>query len=200
MKVLLLKDVYNLGRAGDVKKVASGYGRNYLIPQKMAMLASSGSLKQVGKIKEAAVKKRKVLNEEMAGLAEQLTGLELLFKAKVGETGKLYGSVTQQMIIEAISKKIGAFVDRRWIESQPLREVGEYTIKVRLTFDLVPEIKVVVESEEEEEEEKKNKRKARVKENAQEVESNAEKVDVKKEIKEEKKAETEPASDQKKEE
>lgn len=151
MKILLLKDVYNLGRAGEVKKVANGFGRNYLIPQKLAVMATPGALKQIERIQASAAKQRQVLNEEMAGLAEQIAGLEFNFKAKVGETGRLYGSITQQMIAEAISQKIGAEVDRHWIESQSLREVGEFMVKVRLTYDLIPEVKVIVESEEEEE-------------------------------------------------
>lgn len=148
MKVLLIKDVYNLGRAGDVKKVADGYARNFLIPQKMAVTATQGSLKQIEKIQSAAAKQRELLNEEMAGLAEQISNLELLFKAKVGETGKLYGSITQQMIIDAINEQLKVNIDRHQIESQPLREVGEHQVKVRLTFDLIPEVKVIVESEE----------------------------------------------------
>ena len=153
MKVLLIKDVYNLGRAGQVKKVADGYARNFLIPQKMAVIATAGALKQVEKIEAAAAKQRALLNEEMSGLAEQITGLELSFKAKVGETGKLYGSVTQQMVIDAINEKLNTSLDRHLVESQPLREEGEHMVRVRLTFDLVPEVKVIIESDEEKEEE-----------------------------------------------
>lgn len=160
MKVLLIKDVYNLGRAGEVKKVADGYARNFLIPQKMAVIATTGALRQVERIEAAAAKQRELLNEEMSGLAEQIAGLELSFKAKVGETGKLYGSVTQQMIIDAVNEKINSDLDRHLVESQPLREVGEHMVRVRLTFDLVPEVKIIVESEEEPEEEEPKKRKA----------------------------------------
>jgi len=149
MKVLLLKDVYNVGRAGDVKKVADGYARNFLIPQKMAVLATVGAMTHVERIKASAEKQRQLLNEEMAGLAEKIQGLELLFKAKVGESGKLFGSITQQMVADAISEKIGAEVDRHRVESQPLREVGEHMVKIRLTFDLIPEVKVIIENEEE---------------------------------------------------
>lgn len=149
MKVLLLKDVYNVGRAGDVKKVADGYARNFLIPQKMAVLATAGAMTHVERIKASAEKQRQILNEEMAGLAEKIQGLELLFKAKVGESGKLFGSITQQMVADAISEKIGTEVDRHRVESQPLREVGEHMVKIRLTFDLIPEVKVIIENEEE---------------------------------------------------
>ena len=160
MKVLLLKDVYNLGRAGDVKKVANGYARNFLIPQKMAVLATAGATSHVERIKASADKQRELVNEEMSGLAAQIAGLELVFKAKVGESGKLFGSITQQMIVDAISEKISAKVDRHWVESQPLREAGDHKVKVRLTFDLVPEVKVTVESDVEEKvEEPEGKRK-----------------------------------------
>jgi len=153
MKVLLIKDVFNLGRAGEVKKVADGYARNFLIPQKMAVIATVGALKQIERIQASAAKQRKVLNEEMSGLAEQIAALELTFKAKVGETGKLYGSITNQMIIDAVNEKLHVNLDRHQIESQPLRDVGEHSVRIRLTFDLVPEVKITVESEEEEKQE-----------------------------------------------
>ncbi len=160
MKVLLLKDVYNLGRAGDVKKVANGYARNFLIPQKMAVPATAGATSHVDSIKAAANKQRELVNEEMSGLAAQIADLQLVFKAKVGESGKLFGSITQQMIADAITEKIGTNVDRHWVESQPLREAGDHKVKIRLTFDLVPEVKVTVESDAEvKEEETEGKRK-----------------------------------------
>ncbi len=162
MKVLLIKDVYNLGRAGDVKKVADGYARNFLIPQKMAVMATEGSLRQIEKIQSAAAKQRDLLNEEMAGLAEQIQALELRFKAKVGETGKLFGSITQQMIIDAVNEQLKVNIDRHQIENQPLREVGEHLVKIRLTFDLIPEVKVLVESEDAEKQAEKEKKKSRV--------------------------------------
>ncbi len=153
MKVLLIKDVYNLGRAGEVKKVADGYARNFLFPQKMAVYATKGALRQIEKIESAAAKQRELLNEEMSGLAEQIAGLELAFQAKVGETGKLFGSITQQQIIDAINEKLKVNLDRHQVESQPLREVGEHEVRVRLTYDLTPEVKVLIESDEEVEEE-----------------------------------------------
>lgn len=161
MKVLLIKDVYNLGRAGDVKKVADGYARNFLIPQKLAVMATIGAMNQIERIQAAAAKQRELLNEEMSGLAEQIAALELSFKAKMGETGKLYGSITQQTIIDAVNEKLNVNLDRHLIESQPLREAGEHMVRIRLTFDLVPELKVLVESDEEpKEEDKTTKRKS----------------------------------------
>jgi large subunit ribosomal protein L9 len=147
MKVLLLKDVYKLGHAGDVKKVADGYGRNYLIPQGLAVLATAGAIKQAKSIRTRADVQRKELNQTMSGLAEKLTGLVIGFPTRAGETGKLYGSITTQMIAEAISKKVGQEIDRRNIETQPLRSLGEHKVTVRLTVDLNPEVKVIVHRE-----------------------------------------------------
>lgn len=144
MKVLLIKDVYKLGRAGDVKKVADGYGRNYLIPQGLAVLATPGALKQVERIRSQAEIRRASLNEELKGLAEQINGLTLTFAAKAGETGKLYGSITTQDVATALQEKTRYEVKRAQIDMQPIRNLGEFTAHVRLTMDLVPEIKILV--------------------------------------------------------
>jgi len=147
MKVLLLQDVYKLGRAGDVKKVANGYGRNYLIPQGLAVLATPGALAQADRIRTKADKERAILNDEMSGVAEQLKGVLLTFPARASETGRLYGSVNTRMIAEKLSEKIGVEISHRQIDSQPLRTIGEHSVNVRLTVDLIPEIKVIVHRE-----------------------------------------------------
>jgi len=147
MKVMLLKDVYKLGRAGDVKKVANGYGRNYLIPQGMAVLATSGALKQVGTVREQANLRRAQLNQEMSTVGDVLQGKFLTFPARAGETGKLYGSVTTRMITEAIKEKFDLDIDHRDVDSQPLRQLGHFEIPVRLTMDLVPILNVLVHRE-----------------------------------------------------
>ena len=144
MKVLLLKDVYKLGRAGDVKKVADGYGRNFLLPQGMALLATPGALKQSEKIRTEATKKRAVLNNEMGSVAEVINGLSLAFGAKAGETGKLYGSITAQDVANAIKEKTGVDVKRQQIDLQPIRVLGEHKAHIRLTMDLIPDVKVIV--------------------------------------------------------
>jgi large subunit ribosomal protein L9 len=152
MKVLLLKDVFKLGRAGDVKRVADGYGRNYLMPQGLAVLATPGALKQVDKIKAQAAVQRDALNEEMSVVAEQINGMVLSFTARASETGKLYGSITTQMIAESITENTGVEITRRQVDSQPLRALGEHTVQIRLTVDLIPEVTVIVLSEGEEQE------------------------------------------------
>lgn len=147
MKVLLLKDVYKLGRAGDVKKVADGYGRNYLLPKNLAVLATAGALKQADHIREQATARRAVLNQEMGSVAEVLGKLVLTFPSKAGETGKLYGSITHQMIADAIKEKSGIVVERHQIDVEPIRTLGEKKAHVRLTVDLMPEVRIIVHRE-----------------------------------------------------
>lgn len=144
MKVMLLEDVYNLGRAGDVKKVANGYGRNYLIPQGLAVLATAGAIQQAERIREEANLRRAQLNNEMSGVADQLADVQLLFPARAGETGKLYGSVTTAMIAEELTEKLGIEIDKKQIHSQPLRQLGMHQVSVRLTIDIIPEVSVVI--------------------------------------------------------
>jgi large subunit ribosomal protein L9 len=147
MKVLLIKDVYKLGHAGDVKKVADGYGRNYLLPQGLAVLATPGAVKQADHIRKDASEKRAVLNKEMSGLAERIEGVKLAFGMKAGETGKLYGSITHEMIAKAVSDKIGTEIDRRQVEVEPIRKLGEHHARIRLTVDLTPQITIFVHRE-----------------------------------------------------
>lgn len=147
MKVLLIQDVYKLGRAGEVKKVAAGYGRNYLIPQGLAVLATPGAVKQAERIRQQAAQRRVVENKEMSGIAELLKDLVLTFPAKAGETGKLYGSVTSQMIVDQIQEKLDVELNRRQVDAEPIRELGQHQIDIRLTMDLVPEVTVIVHRE-----------------------------------------------------
>lgn len=145
MKVLLLKDVYKLGRAGDVKKVANGYGRNFLLPQGLAALATPQALSQADTIREEAEKERAVLNKEMEGVANQINGISLYFAARAGETGKLYGSITSHNIGEALNEHLGAdIIDHRNIETPSIRTLGEHKADIRLTMDLIPVVNVVV--------------------------------------------------------
>lgn len=147
MRVLLLKDVYKLGHAGDVKKVADGYARNYLIPQRLATLATSTAIKQAETLRQNAAITRAKLNTELGGVAETLNALTVTFAVKAGETGKLYGSVTSAQIADEIKKVSGLEVDRHNIGHQPLRELGEYRVPVRLTTDLIPSVRVLIHRE-----------------------------------------------------
>lgn len=144
MKVLLIKDVYKLGHAGDVKRVADGYGRNFLLPQGMAVLATPGAINQSGKIREDANKQRAIINNEMASIAEIIKGVKLGFAAKAGENGKMYGSITTQDVSVALKAKTGIDVKRHQIDMQPLRVLGEHVAHIRLTVDLIPDVTVIV--------------------------------------------------------
>ncbi len=147
MKVLLIKDVFKLGRAGDTKRVADGYGRNFLLPQGLAVLATAGALRQVDMIRKKATARRAELNSEMSSIAEVLKGAYITFGSRSGDTGKLYGSITNQMMVDEINKKYSLQLDRHNIEAQPIRNLGEFKIHVRLTVDMTPEVKVIVHRE-----------------------------------------------------
>ena len=143
MKILLTKDVFKLGRAGDIK-VAAVYARNYLIHQGLAIRATAGAVKQAERIRIKAAEQRQALNEELKGLAEQISELRLLFAAKAGETDKLYGSITTQQIADRVAEETGYKIKRQDLETEPIRTLGKHIIAARLTMDLVPEFTVVV--------------------------------------------------------
>ncbi len=147
MKVLLLKDVYKLGHAGDVKKVADGYARNFLIPQRLATPATAAAIQHAESLRQNAAIERAKLNAELSGVAEKIGATTLTFPVKAGETGKLYGSVTAGQIVEALERATGLKVDRRNVGHQPLRELGEFRVPVRLTTDLIPAVRVVIHRE-----------------------------------------------------
>ncbi len=161
MKVVFLEDVLNVAEAGDVKEVADGYGRNYLIPRKLAVLVDA----QTANIVEAQKKKRARLQAqieaEMNELAQKLEGREVTLKAPAGTEGRLYGSVTTADIAEGLSQSAGLDVDKRKIElPEPIREVGSYEVAIRLTGDIIPRIKLVVVEEEKKEVKRKKEPKA----------------------------------------
>ena len=147
MKVLLIKDVYKLGRAGEIKKVASGYGRNYLIPKGFAIPATPGSTQQAERIKVKATELRAALNEELSDIAEVLSGKTLTYAVKAGETGHLYGSVSNDDIVAEIEGKYEIELEKRQVETEPIRQLGTFTVPIHLTMDLVPEITVIVHRE-----------------------------------------------------
>mgnify|MGYP005852287459 CR=1 FL=1 len=145
MKVLLIEDVDNLGYAGEVKKVTDGYGRNYLLPQQLAVLATPGALKQAETIRQAGEKRRAHEMEDARAIANQLTGLQLLFERRAGVTGKLYGSVTSADIAEAITRQTGIELDKRKVAlPEPIRTLGEQEVPIKLMIDVVTTITVEV--------------------------------------------------------
>jgi large subunit ribosomal protein L9 len=149
MKVLLKQDVENLGYAGEVRTVSDGYGRNYLIPNGLALVATPGAMKQAENWRKKAEAHRQEQRAEFEALSAKIKQVRLTFKARAGETGKLYGSVTTAMIADDLNEVLGTEIDRRKVGVEPLRQLGEHHVVVRLSADFHPEFVVVVENEEE---------------------------------------------------
>lgn len=148
MKVLLKQDVENLGLAGEVYEVANGYGRNYLLPQGLAVIASPGVMNQAQVWRKKAEARRAQIRAEYEALAEQIKAVTLSFTARAGESGKLYGSITTAQIADGLNEALGIEIDRRKVEVEPLRQLGEHKVVVRLSGEIQPEFTVRIESEE----------------------------------------------------
>ncbi|WP_456400886.1 50S ribosomal protein L9 [Mesoaciditoga sp.] len=151
MKVLLLQDVKGLGKSGEIVKASDGYARNYLIPKKMAVVATPDVVKKVemeNKIKE---KKRqeeiKKANEKLNELMKNI----LVIHAKAGKGEKLYGAVTSSDVAKKISEYLGETFDKRDVEMEPIKSLGVHDIKIKLGNGVTGKIKVRVEREETEE-------------------------------------------------
>lgn len=151
MKVILTENLPKLGEVGDICEVADGYARNYLLPQGFAILATEGALKQVEHLKRQEARRRERVRGDAIVFKETLEGLALAFKAKVGETGRLYGSITSGDIAERIAAETGQEVDRRKIVlDNPLKELGTFDVPVKLLPEVTAHLTVIVEPEEEE--------------------------------------------------
>ncbi len=148
MKVVLTQDVPNLGRAGDVKEVAEGYARNYLIPRGLAVPATEGRIRMAQEQKQTRVAQATRQVQRLAALAERMEQLTLTFQAKAGPTGRLYGSITPADIAEALERELKMPFDRRKILADPLRELGDHTVQVRLSSDRIVSVHVRIEPEE----------------------------------------------------
>lgn len=144
MKVLLKEDVDNLGYAGEVLNVADGYGRNYLIPKGIAVKASSSVLKQAHSWRDRAAVRMAEVQKEHEALAARIIETTLEFEARAGETGKLYGSVTTADIVDELNEALGTEIDRRKVVSDPLRQLGDHYVTIRLSRDYNPQVTVLV--------------------------------------------------------
>lgn len=147
MEVILKEDVPKLGSRGDVVKVAEGFGRNYLLPHKLAIEASSGNKKVIEQMKAASVRRSAKEKTQAEELAKQFDGLSVTFTRKSGENDQLFGSVTPGDIAEALAKK-GFDLDRRKIQvHEPLKTLGEFAVPIKLHKDVTTHLKVVIEKE-----------------------------------------------------
>jgi large subunit ribosomal protein L9 len=148
MEVILKEDVAKLGNRGEVVKVAEGYGRNYLLPRKLAIEATLANKTVIEQMKAAAVRRSAKEKSEAEALAKQFDGLEVSFTRKSGENDQLFGSVTAGDIAEALEKK-SFHIDRRKIQlHEPLKTVGEFIVPVKLHKDVTTHLKVTVGKEE----------------------------------------------------
>ncbi len=149
MKVVFLEDVPNVAEAGEIKEVANGYGRNFLIPRKLAILANTAAVNSLEIQRRIKARSQAETEAEMLELAHQLEGQEVILKAKVGAKDRLYGSITSADIIAELENTAGLVVDKRKMElTEPIRQLGSHEVVIRLTKDIVPKIKVTVTEEE----------------------------------------------------
>ena len=146
MKVLLKEDVDHLGYAGDIKKVAAGYGRNYLIPRGLAVMATTTAMKQAEAWRTRAQARREELRAEYDALQERIAAVSLEFTTRAGSNGRLYGSITSSQLMEALNAELGTTIDRRKLEMEPLRDLGAHVVSVRLDADHQPEFNVLIKS------------------------------------------------------
>jgi large subunit ribosomal protein L9 len=148
MEVILKEDVNKLGHRGDVVKVADGYGRNFLLPKKLAMEATAANKVVIEQMKQSAVRRSAKEKGEAELLVNQLNTVELVFERKVGENDHLFGSVTAAEIAHQLEQK-GYTIDRRKLQlEEPLRQLGEFHVPIKLHREVTAHVKVTVKAEE----------------------------------------------------
>jgi len=145
MEIILLKDVDKVGNKLDIVTVKNGYGRNFLIPQGLAMIANKGNRAKIDEIKAKEAESEAAVLEEARGLATKLEAATLKIGAKAGESGKIFGSVTNIQIAQAIQEQLGIDLDRRTIQiPEEVKELGSYVAKVTLHRELITDVKFEV--------------------------------------------------------
>lgn len=149
MKVILIEDVQNLGKKYDVKEVADGYARNFLIPKNLAKIATKNAILWLETQKEILEKKSQQELVEVQELASKIDGLELMLEVKIGEKGQLFEKITTSKIAERL-KEEGFKIEKKQIEiSEPIEKTGEFSIKIKLEHNLEAEIKLIISEKEE---------------------------------------------------
>lgn len=145
MKVIFLKDIPNVAHAGDLKEVADGYGRNYLLPKGLAALATAASTDRIKSLQKRIGRERELLEADMMGVAAKLEGKELVFEAKAGASEKLFGSITASDIADELAKNHNITVEKKKIElGEPIKTLGDHEVSIRLAKDIEPKIMVKV--------------------------------------------------------
>lgn len=148
MKVILLQDIKSLGKKGDIVETAEGYGRNYLLPRKLAKEANAANLNQAKQDKATAAHRAAQQKDEAVVLGAQVQKVVVHLKVRLGDNGKMFGSVTSKDVAEALIKQTGIQIDRRKVELKTaVKGLGEYTAVTKLHTDVTAEFKVIVEAE-----------------------------------------------------
>lgn len=147
MEVILREEIEKLGTPGEVVKVAPGYARNYLIPRKLAVPATAANKKIIAQEKEAWLRREATFKNEAEQLAQLMAGLSLDFVHKAGESGQLFGSVTNKDIAEALAAKSYTIDRKKIVLDQPIKQVGSYTVPVKLHRDVVVQLPINVKRE-----------------------------------------------------
>jgi large subunit ribosomal protein L9 len=148
MKVILTEDIQNLGTTGTIQEVKNGYARNYLLPRGLAKPATPGAMKLIEQKKVADEKKLVRAEEDNRSLATQIEQQTIRLTARVGQNGRLYGSITSAQIADALSALVGQEIDRRKVDlAENIHSIGQYEVPIRLVGRVVPKVKVIVEAE-----------------------------------------------------
>lgn len=144
MKVILLKDVKALGKKGELVNTSDGYARNYLIPKKLAEVATENNMHILNNKKEAERRQKLKELEEAQKLAKSLMGKDVKFKVKIGENGRLFGSITSKDISEKLKEQYKIDIDKKKIVSETIRQLGTYDVEVKLYPEVSTKVKVLV--------------------------------------------------------
>ena len=145
MRVLLTKDVENIGHAGDVKEVADGYGRNFLLPRKLAVAAGKGAEAEAKRMREAALKRETKERNEMQAVADEIDNKTVVVRLKVGAEDKAFGSITNQDIASALKAQHRVDIDRHKIDlKEPIKSLGEHQVDLKLHRDVSAHVNVIV--------------------------------------------------------
>ena len=145
MRVLLTKDVENIGRAGDVKEVADGYGRNFLLPRKLAVAAGRGAEVEAKRLRDAAVKRETKDRNDAQLVADEISNKTVVVRLKVGAEDKAFGSITNQDIAQALKAQHRVEIDRHKIDlKEPIKTLGEHQVSLKLHRDVSAHVNVIV--------------------------------------------------------
>lgn len=146
MKILFIEDVPGTAYAGDIKDVKSGFARNYLLPRKLAVLATADQMNRVNRLRSAASNRRDATEAEMKTISDSLEGVVITIEARSGRNNRLYGSITNAAVAEELGKLTGREIDRRKIIMDPIRQLGTYQIPIKLHQGVEPMVTVAVVS------------------------------------------------------